>query len=99
MASDEKVYCYLQSYTNQPNNTNTNDNETTFPEPYFYTDTGINIGQKYYSQSPKDDSSIPYLDISDESPSFKKPLESTTSVKRTLFEEDRKILIYYKMYY
>lgn len=94
MTSEEKVYVYLQSYTNQPTNINkNNNNETTFPEPYFHTDTNINIDETYYIQSPKGESSIPYLDISDESPSFKKPLESMTSVKRTLFEEENKINI------
>lgn len=86
MSSKDKVYCYLQSL-----DTNINNNVgTTFEESHLDTDTGIKVN--YYSQSPKDDSSIPYLDVSDNSPTFKIPfpLESTTSVKKNLFKEHPK---------
>lgn len=86
MSSEDKVYCYLQSL-----DTNGNANvETAFSASHLDTDTGIKVN--YYSQSPKDDSSIPYLEISDESPSFKKPIafESTSSIKKALFKDHQK---------
>lgn len=85
MSGEDKVYCYLQSL-----DTIRNKNVgISFREPHHDTDTGIEVN--YSNPSPKDDSSIPYLDISGQSPSFKIPFSvDSTSVKKTLFKEDSK---------
>lgn len=53
-------------------------------EPPPNTDIGINISLK---DSPRPECSFPYLDISDESPTFDKGLSGLTSVKKNLCEK------------